>query len=175
MIPETKWYNNIFYKVSPTVGVVLAVTGGSGGYGHKTDIRNNVFLGCGALDYMGPTKGWYSFVNVTNCVADHNYVANIDFSPKASAPPYDGYHFYEPNGVNGGNPRFANPENGDFRLASQESVLINKGVGVAGFAYDFDGKLRPSGGAWDIGPFEFSFDRSSISPPGNLRVNPESR
>jgi hypothetical protein len=44
----------------------------------------------------------------------------------------------------------------DYHLTAAASLLIGQGVNEsASFTTDFDGKLRPATGAWDVGPYKY--------------------
>jgi hypothetical protein len=99
---------------------------------------------------------------------------------------------FQANTSNGDNclvadPLFASAEAGNLRLR-MESPAINKGSGTiianlnalyqttfgAGISRDIEGATRPSGGAWDIGAYEWY--QSSGNPPkapANLKVVPQ--
>jgi hypothetical protein len=51
-------------------------------------------------------------------------------------------------------PKFVNPSGGNFRLQST-SPAINTGVTLTEVTTDIDSTLRPQGGAYDIGAFEY--------------------
>ena len=74
------------------------------------------------------------------------------------SPGWDYQRFYEPHGINGGDPKMVSlviPENFHLTLISP---LINKALLTSLFTTDFDGVAR--GFNWDIGAFE-----ASVSPP----------
>ena len=164
LVPDTKWYNNLFFQCTTNVGIVLAcVLSPKSGRADNTRIFNNIFLGCGGRAsqlYTGndPNHGWYAFeAGLTNCVADYNYVANLNYSGKTrtSKPPFI---WREPHGVNGGIPDFVSVADKDFRLRPT-SRLIDKGISLSGFTDDITGSPRPVGAGWDIGPFEYQGPR----------------
>jgi len=51
-------------------------------------------------------------------------------------------------------PKFADPAAFDFHLRS-DSPAIDAGLALSGVANDYDGRLRPWGGATDIGAYEY--------------------
>jgi F5/8 type C domain-containing protein len=53
------------------------------------------------------------------------------------------------------NPGMTDPENNDFTLASSATYLIDKGITDNAPDEDFAGTLRPYGGGYDIGAYEF--------------------
>jgi hypothetical protein len=141
-------------------------------YAHRCEARNNVFLDCG--DPVNNLNGWYDFgLDLLNVAADHNYVGKNGFTPMrvrvGSIPVGDprgwgGKGWYEPNGINGGDPGFASLPSLNFSLVSG-SPLIDRGVALANVRDDHLGILRPLGGGYDIGAFEAS---------GTLSVRPSS-
>jgi hypothetical protein len=52
------------------------------------------------------------------------------------------------------NPGFVNPNVNDFHLAAG-SPAIDAGKPVANLATDIEGKVRPRGGAFDLGAYEY--------------------
>jgi len=71
--------------------------------------------------------------------------------------------------------KFVNAAAGNFRLQAGSS-LIGKGINLSSdlsmSSKDADGNVRPSTGAWDIGPFQYSAGGTNTapSPPTNLRL-----
>jgi hypothetical protein len=163
-VPNSKWYNNLFYQCTTNTGSPLLwnksifsdATGGQ--------CFNNVFIECGG-NPLSTTAGWYTIEAVLggSITADYNYVSGTSFATKSAA------FFVEPHGINGGDPGMTSIAGLDFHLLST-SKLINKGSTVAGVDVDFDGNPRPGGSAYDIGPFEFVPPRPAA--PKNLRVVP---
>jgi hypothetical protein len=172
-VPDLKFYNNIFYKcnyisgghalsIGPrtyTVGTLYYPAGTT--YPNGIVILNNIFLDCGN---SRNTVGWYGFTdqNLTNLVADYNYVGKANFAVvdqdplKRSVGSPTGWatwgKWWEPHGINGGDVNFVNLLESDFRLQST-SKLLNQAKSIFGFNDDFDGNPRPELG-WDIGPFQ---------------------
>ena len=140
-------------------------------YSNNSEIKGNVFLECGDGT---ATKGWYSFnLLLTGISADYNYVAGPGFTPKkvdSQSRPignpggWDGFSWYEPNGINGGNPSFTDPSNLDFRL-QPGSILIDQGVVISGVTSDFANTIRPLGTAPDIGAYEYDDGSPPPDPP----------
>jgi len=55
------------------------------------------------------------------------------------------------------NAKFVNTSIDDYRLlAGSPAINVGKDVATLGVTTDFDNKIRPLGGAWDVGAFEFS-------------------
>jgi hypothetical protein len=129
---------------------------------HGAKIFNNVFLESGEPTSI--TKGWYSLgKELKDVEADYNYVAKRDFLPvKAnplkqivgSAAGWDDWSWYEPHGINGGDPGFTNLATKDFRLLAT-SILKDKATALPGVITDLLGVTRPQGLAPDIGPYEY--------------------
>jgi hypothetical protein len=64
------------------------------------------------------------------------------------------------------NPLFLNAASGDFHLQSG-SPAIDQGLTLSTVHNDRDGNLRPQGGAYDIGAYEYG---KQLSLPKNLRI-----
>lgn len=188
-MPEVKYYNNIFFRCNKTNGghaltfssrYYTSTYGGRSGtnYAHGCQVINNVFLDCGD---SRTNVGWYAFAQeLTNVLADYNYVAKAGFVPVEQDPlkrPIGnpgGWatwgKWWEPNGINGGDPRFVDLQRLDFRLLA-DSPLIGRGMNLGSlFATDILGKPRV--GAWDIGPYAFAANVGTprLEPPLRLRV-----
>lgn len=177
-VPGVKYYNNVFYRCNLVNGG-HALNFGQRSYGelgtsvaHGVEVKNNVFLDCGT---PGATnKGWYSFdVALTNVVADYNYVAKDNYSRMRAGSlaigtgNHDNFKFYEPHGINGGDPNFSLVSVLDFRLRPG-SFLIDAGTSITGLHQDFFGMPRPQENNFDVGVHEFT-KKQSINSPGNLR------
>jgi hypothetical protein len=138
---------------------------------HRGEVIGNVFLECGS---GGANTGWYNFeAGLKDCIADYNYVAGAGFTPKiqdALARPigapggWGTFMWYEPNGINGGDPKFVDFSRLDFRLLTG-SPLIDQGVTISGVTSDFLGTIRPLGAAADIGAFEYDDGSPPPDPP----------
>jgi hypothetical protein len=100
-------------------------------------IANNIFWGNTALDYAGPTSP-HSVIGTGNNGGDGNLAVD---------------------------PRFYNPDEGDYRLTIL-SPCIDRGMGGAvppGVATDAAGRPRLRGAAVDPGAFEFASGRQLIA------------
>ncbi len=150
-------------------------------HANGAQVFNNVFLDCGDAR---TNIGWYSVkTNLVNVAADYNYVGKSGFNQvredplKRATGNSSGWHYlsmlwWEPNGINGGDPGLANIAKEDFRLTAN-SILIDAGASQAGAPHDREFTSRPQGARVDIGPYEF-FQNLSFRPlaPTNLRVIP---
>jgi len=178
-VPGVVFYNNLFYQCVTNNHVLIYAFYPDGtnasvnrGSAYRGSVKNNVFLGCGPSKY----SGWYIQSAASGYTpspamdlldnSDYNYVGNIDGTAKATGARSD-YVFSETNGINGGNVFFADASSLDFHLVSN-SVLINKGVALSGSTNDIEGNKRPSGAAWEIGPYEYLGNPSiTITSPTN--------
>lgn len=170
-IPNTKWYNNVFYKCNYTGGHVLNFGHGDRGTAAGSRVFNNVFFECGLQDR--PNSGWYG---VNSAYKDQqfgfNFVAKGDFSPVRQDKKASGYRWFEPNGINGGDPKFVDAAKYDFRL-QPDSPLIGRGTPIAEFSEDLLG--RPRNGAWDIGAFQSVEQKTNhvpVAPKSSDKVSP---
>jgi hypothetical protein len=153
-IPNTKWFNNLFYRVAYNSGHVLS-------FGNIEDrsnangaiVFNNVFIDCGGIDRNN--VGWYNR-NITNLTADYNFVAKNNYGSVREANPPSNFRWYEENGINGGNPLFVNEEQRDFRPLP-DSPLVGTGKNLSEyFQHDLPGNSRPQGTGWNIGPYQLT-------------------
>lgn len=164
-----KWFNNTFYRCAPSSGAlsfgwVDPNSADPRGSSDGGSCSNNAFIGCAYLTsnvgaYSGSSNGVQILNLYTNC--DYNFVCKTDYTAEAAAvvyPTTDMFKFYEPHGINGGNPQFIN-EGTDFRLATN-SVLVGKGVVL--LTSDLLGNTRPSPPS--IGAFETA---TAPPPPPN--------
>ena len=149
-IPNVRFYNNTCINVDPTNGFAL--------YIHEVpkaldptgcQVFNNIFINCGGDKNTTMTGAYYIKGDVKNYKCDYNFVARGIGNGYA---PLTGNS--EEHGINGGDPMFVDPSNYDYRL-KPNSPAINKGANLSGFNYDREGSIRPQGGAWDMGAFEF--------------------
>jgi hypothetical protein len=148
-IPNTFFYNNLFYRTAQNQGnpIIFYAIGGYSSTGAQ--VVNNIFLECGDA----PQNAWVGAIgsdggDLNSYLIDHNYFAGTNYSPKsASAGAFVGT-----KAILGGNPNFVSlPSN--FRLQAG-SILVDKGVAISSFTVDKDGVSRPKGAGWDVGPYE---------------------
>lgn len=167
-IPHLRWLHNAFIRCSKGGHpIAMGYTEGRGN-SEGAVILNNTFIDCGRID--SNIAGWYS-VPITNMVADYNYVGKNGFGPVRQESVASAFRWFEPNGINGGDPRFANLKTLDLRLLAT-SPLINRGMAHPGTEQDHWGNARPLGNAPDIGIFEYPVGDRNPNPtaPRNLRV-----
>lgn len=164
-------YNNIIVKGTGN-GMIVNGTGGN-------VIFNNVIANAGALgifcDERTPPVGGYSFINntIVNTGSDgirlyseqmpfNNVINNIIINPKSgryinaqSGVKLTNQNNYTHMDVN--TVRFVNPSVNNYALLSS-SPAVNTGANVSahGVTFDINKAVRPSGGAYDIGAYEFT-------------------
>jgi hypothetical protein len=179
---HVNFYNNLFVRCSTnplTAGHVLIFTTlASGDAANSCQVFNNVFLDCGD---SRTSVGWYSFAKgLTNVAADYNYVGKLAYKPvvvdsqrRVIGDPrgWDSTLWWEPHGINGGDPFFVGESKLDFRLR-ELSRLIGAALPLNQlFTTDMLGTAR--GAQWDIGPIEFQAGETPARPlaPTNLRTS----
>jgi hypothetical protein len=183
-IPDVKYYNNLFYRCNKlghalTFGTRHYDTSYSGqsgtNYAHGARVVNNVFLECGDNRNV---IGWYTFLQgLENVLADFNYVGKAGYVPVDQDPlkrpvgnpsgwaTWGGW--WEPNGLNGGDPKFLSIEKLDFQL-HEDSPLIDRGLNLQS-SFNSDILKLTRGTRWDIGAYEYGAP-PIIAPPSNIRV-----
>jgi hypothetical protein len=165
-IPNTCFYNNLFYLTGQNLGSPIVFYAITNYDSTGAQVVNNIFLQCGSA----PENAWIGGIGNTggdlnSYLIDHNYFGGTNYSPKSATAGA----FIGTNAINGGNPMFVNPPS-DFHLQAG-SILIGAGVAISSFNVDKDGVARPQGSAWCVGPFEFrSATLATPAPPTNLRV-----
>lgn len=143
-----KFHNNVFYKSGlNTGGAIVFKSSVTKGQATNGVCFNNIFVECSS-GISNTQFGWYSTaVEITDLVADNNLVIGAGAGTTKVG-------FTDPNGLNGVDPLFVDPENGDFRLQSS-SQCIGAGTNLnASFTIDISGTTR--GDEWDIGAFEYA-------------------
>jgi hypothetical protein len=162
-LPNTRIYNNTFYHVEdPAYGGVqsqnpvwIQKSAGVSGIGDGTGfINNNIFFGCSE---GVSTRGWYESRQGAPITAAYNFVASGNYAAKTG--------FNEARGINGGDPKFLDDANNDYRLSS-DSPIIAAGSNLYGyFTDDYAGNRRQPANPWAIGAYTILPD-----PPTNLRI-----
>lgn len=189
-VPNVKYYNNTFVRCSFSSGGTVinfasrpyngtGYQGASGtDYPHGGEVINNVFLDCGSIGGANNNiTGWYFFTaDLTNIIADYNFVSKNGYQPVSTDSQFrwighpsgwSNYAWWEPHGMNGGNPMFIDESKLDFRLM-EESPLVEKALPLNHvFKTDMRGTKR--GEKWDMGALEYQ-DAMAPLPPSNLRV-----
>jgi hypothetical protein len=189
--PNVKWYNNTFVECATNVAaapITLIFTSATNSTwtnvayntGHGGKVFNNVFFNCSDTNL---TRGWYYFdAWLTNVQADYNFVAKnnyqgvaVDSLHRAIGNPggWNKWAWWEPHGINGGNPNFNNAANGDFSPGSN-SLLYNAGANLSSmFSTDISARSRPFSGGWTIGAYEATKSDLGLVPrPTNLHKQP---
>lgn len=118
--------------------------------------QGNILLSNGVAPYVYRSAGSWDFVSLSN---------NLYFE-NGSGPSQDS------NAVDS-DPNLVDPLNGDFRLQGA-SFAIDRGMNLSDyFTVDFEGRIRLSGSAPDIGAYEYDSgyneDRIPPSAPRGLR------
>jgi len=115
-------------------------------------IANNIFYGVntaaiwmGGASREGPMR--FANVRVSNNIVSNGVLLsaeeNVDVSGLILA-----------DNLEKTDPKFADPAAFDFHLRS-DSPAIGAGLTLSGVANDYEGRLRPWGGATDIGAYEY--------------------
>ena len=140
-------------------------------FSHDIEVRNNTFIECG--DGTN-TKGWYSvgttYGPLTGTLFSNNHVSGLGFAAKRAGtaaypdPAYNAARWYEPTGINGGDPGLTDISNFDFRPQTG-SILIDAGVDLDDVPSDFLGTVRPLVVRTDIGAYEYDDGNPPPDPP----------
>lgn len=172
-VANTKWHNNTFWNCGTIAFGWYVPTNATAserrGEPYGCEVYNNAFLvgdsgaaasgwyawNCGG-SYTNPTQwGGADFDLATNC--NFNYVCNSTngWTGKTAGTSWGGsvFKFYEPNGINGGNPGMWNVGANECWLTNG-ALLVNRGTNISTVTTDCIGTTRPLGGTNDIGAFE---------------------
>ncbi len=153
--------NNIFisFGANPIIDVVRHDNRAVGDW--PAEFKNNVYYIKASssekiIDYDpgdGPTVS-YTLAEWQSTRLNRD--ANSSYGdPKISAIPPDG----------------SSSANGDYHLTHESFVAVDTGLTLSGFSDDYDGRSRPYGSKWDIGPFEYSGAVEQVpAPPIKLRI-----
>ena len=188
---DVKWHNNTFIRCASADSVVLSFYVGTNSIytnlvansAHGGQALNNVFLDCGPFTNFGSISGeklgWYGFDRrLTNVVADYNFVAKNNYQPVAQDDEqipigdptrWNWMAWWEPHGINGGNPGFFSISDLNFHLR-EGSILRNKGIPLPGLSVDLNGVTRRNPPS--IGAFEYVPGFGEPAAPRALRVVP---
>ncbi len=165
---EDIWfYNNIAYDSISKKGngFVIANFGIGGGGPLK-----NIFIINNTIYNKGHRGIYINNLNVRdivirNNICSQNYISQIDVksalldSVTLENNLIDGVNVDDGNFPVLGNPKFVNPDVGDFHLL-KDSPAIDKGTSINTPKKDFDDTVRPSGAGYDIGVYEYIFPSS---------------
>lgn len=160
-VPNTSFYNNVFYKVGPANAYPISLYN-SGNYSTaNTKFINNAFVGNG--QDINIHDSMPSGLTITN-----NYFAQANYAAKTNNRQMG------TNYINGGDPKFVNVSGLDFHTQTG-SVLIGKGTNLSSsFNTDKDGNTRST--AWDIGSYQYKTGSAgstgTLAAPSNLRIVP---
>jgi len=176
-IPGIKYINNTFINCNylngghvltfskRVYGPQSVFSGESGtNYAHNIVLLNNIFANSGGTTYTN--RGWYGFdLALTNLTADYNYVGKNGFLAVKSDPQqrviggtngWSTFDWYEPHGINGGNPNFVDYDGGNYRLTTNSILVNDTGIDASEYVQnDYDYVSRPQGSGWSIGAFEY--------------------
>lgn len=162
-IPNIRFCNNTLYNVGGSNKLVMYLYDAAGKSNYSgAQIKNNIFVPASNIDSYRQVMAVGS--SGTNVQISSNLISRISTFTGVSG-------FADPNGINGGDPKFANASGYDFRLLSS-SPAIGRAATLTGFNYDYDLTPRPQGSAWDIGAFEYKdgIGTTPLIAPTNLRV-----
>ncbi len=165
---EDIWfYNNIAYDSISKKGngFVISNSGTVGGGPLK-----NIFIINNTIYNKGHRGIYINNLNVRdifirNNICSQNFISQIDVksalidSVILENNLIDGVNVDDGDFPVFGNPKFVNPNVGDFHLLTT-SPAIDNGTSVNAPENDFDGTVRPSGFRYDIGPYEYIFPSS---------------
>jgi hypothetical protein len=117
---------------------------------YNNTVYNNEYMGISVSGGSGEIRNNISYGNGNQNIASGKYTASNNLTS---------------------NPNFVNGGASDFRLQSN-SPAINAGVNLVDVPTDKDGVLRPQGGAYDIGAYEYVGGASNtpLNAPSDLRV-----
>jgi hypothetical protein len=162
-IRNIRFSNNTLYNSGAANNLLMYLYDATG----KSDysgarIKNNIFIVPVGVSRYGQVISQGS--TGSNVEVSNNYIAVIGGYGSVSG-------FNDPGGINGGDPRFANPGANDFGLRA-DSPAIGRGVTLPGYTNDFQGHTRTD--PWDMGAFEFGSGPDPGGPPPaptNLRIS----
>jgi hypothetical protein len=139
-------YNNVFVNIKSSAIGFRAYSNGPISTG---EVKNNIFYVFGAAYWA---EGG-STIDASN---------NLLYKGDGTVDPTK-----FPNDLVNVDPKFVNPEAGDYRLQAG-SPAIDAGIPLPGFSNDILGVTRPQGKGWDIGAYEYQV--AIPGAPKNLRI-----
>ncbi len=134
----------------------------------KHKIMNNIFYNNGKNNTGGSNGVSFTSAGSGNVI---NY--NLFYDSAGKTPIESGSWYTAANNLYQVNPLFKNVSSFDFMLLSN-SPAINKGSTLSSVKTDIRGVMRPMGGAYDIGAYEYTGSSSSLRAPSsvsNLRID----
>jgi hypothetical protein len=125
---------------------------------NDVQIKNNIF--------HDPPQGyvfwWYINSVITGLVIENNLSNSANTTLiNPYLQPSSGISYQ--NNIINTDPKFVNAAAGDFGLQAG-SPALDKGVTLAQVPFDFTGKARPEGAAYDIGAFEGAGSKKDVLP-----------
>jgi hypothetical protein len=142
-LPGCKVYNNTFYHSTGTDSITLGHQG-AGSDANNTQIFNNMFVECGST----PRNGFYTRPkDLIGLFMDYNFMSGPGRAAK-DAPTR------EPHGINGGDPKFVDPDKSDFHLRP-ESPAIGRGMRIPGLTTDIEPRDQTTRPSFDLGAFQY--------------------
>lgn len=153
-IADARFYNN----TCDTTGGLHGIWCRGNGNVASCEFKNNIIYGTGTL------YGVFETATIIDGTPDAPGKNNLLFRPGVTI---SGYSL----DIKNQDPLFLNRELGDYRLKAG-SPAIDSGIAIQSWISPEDklGNPRPSGKGWDIGAYEYIFERSTLSPPKNLRI-----
>ena len=135
------------------LGAILMWASSTGGMKvSDSTIANNIFYGVntaaiwmGGASREGPMR--FANVRVSNNIVSNGVLLSAEENVDASG-------LILADNLEKTDPKFADPAVFDFHLRA-DSPAIDAGLAMSGVANDYDGRLRPWGGATDIGAYEY--------------------
>lgn len=158
------------------VNTIIENTGATGIHSNSGSplltVRNSVVTGCDVG--INRTVGTVNVVNsaVFNNTTDFAGEMNITYTASDDNPQGTGNVDISPGATEADDwaEAFADYASGDYTIKSTDSVLYNAGTQQTGYAYDRAGILRPQGGHWDIGAYEWNEGEIPDPPPPPDRI-----
>jgi uncharacterized protein (TIGR03437 family) len=165
--------NNTFYQPADSSAWITYSTSCSTGTPSIT-LTNDILYATSLSQGYGKVES-----GSTQTFAYNQYYNGVFYNSNASPIPSTGSGYTFTGGAIG-DPVLNNPSSGDFTLQSGSPAIgagTNLSSTMSGLPmgrYDYEGKLRPSTGNWDIGAIQYTVSTPSTPPaaPRNLRILP---